>query len=223
MDEGEWMRRAARPQRRGEAGEEGPVKLGGVGVEAAGEGAGAEGDEEAGLGHRVQVSCSASAMWLEIEAGEHEAVGVARRGDPLDAVALEVEVDVGEGVDSSSQPLQPPAETWRSLSERPNTLRSASEVATGVGEGRSAVTTRPSGRSALIRGSGVKTIFSWGRPARTGSGGRTARSMRSGSVVMAAVGQTCAHASQPTGQGATPSTGRPRWPVGAALRRSPVD
>ena len=131
---------------------------------------------------------------------------------------------LARALSSSSQPLQPPAETWRSLSERPNTLRSASEVATGVGEGRSAVTTRPSGRSALIRGSGVKTIFSSGQAsAHSLQKTQQARSMRSGSAVMAAVGQTCAHASQPTGQGAAPSTGRPRWPVGTALRRSPMN
>src|SRR3990167_42107 len=127
---------------------------------------------------------------------------------------------------SNSQALQPPADTERSLSERPKRWRSAADTCTGSGAGRVALSTSPSrvvlanlksllNESLALGQAGAQSPQVTQRPRSidTGSAG-------AGCSVIARVGQAVSQAWQPVSQARSAITGRPRKPTGLAWRGS---
>src|SRR5512134_3536503 len=98
---------------------------------------------------------------------------------------------------SSSQALQPPADTERSLSERPKRCLSAADALTGSIEGRAALTTSAP-RSVLAS---LKSLLNDSLPpGQAGSQSphitQRPRSMRTGASSIARVGHALTQASQ---------------------------
>ena len=100
VDEGQRVGRAAGDvELGGELAEEAALDGVGVLVGRAADGAGAGGDDELGGGHAVPGEAEGLGHVGGDWSREDEAVGVARGGDPVDAPAAHVKVDVGAGVE----------------------------------------------------------------------------------------------------------------------------
>ncbi len=117
--------------------------------------------------------------------------------------------------------MQPPLDTERSLSDRPNTRAMARETATAGRPAWPSRTTRPAAESAAMRCSGVNPMRAGGQAgAQSPQKVQRPRSMESGAREMAWAGQASRQAWQASAHGPPPSTGRPRNPRGLAARRS---
>ena len=122
---------------------------------------------------------------------------------------------------SSSQPLQPPAETERSLSDRPNSFRIAADAATGPNVLWPSSITRPSRLRDAMRYPAVNLTLSCGQMrAHSSQKTQRPRSRAKDPSRIAVVGHTSAQSLQPSWHGAASMTGRPRKPMGLAERTS---
>src|SRR3990167_7445481 len=127
---------------------------------------------------------------------------------------------------SISQPLQPPADTERSLSERPKRLCNAADTLMGSRLGWALLTVRASRLVAHSLTSLLKLNF-WQGQAGSQSPHSTQRpksiwagSGCVGSSLMARLGQTCTQAWHASAHAASLIRGLPRNPPGVAARRS---
>ena len=162
----------------------------GAGEHAAGDGARADRHDQPRLRHRLVRAQRGLLQVAGHDARDQQQVGVARRGDEVDAQALEVVDGFSSAAISQSQPLHDPASRWRTWSERPSVRWMASGAAR-----RAAARHRPVATASPSAGSLVTAAPSAIAPRPTSRSTRDAvGQLDAVPSAMASGGHACAHA-----------------------------